>query len=130
MRLNHILTLAHQIDWPGRWRESPEHAAILEQIAAVSARNTGAFKSAEGGQSAAFATDFKTQTKELITRNFKASWRFGAYWTSRLVTLVFFGVFSGFFGYKLDRSPATVQTAALLILLGVQVRRLPLFFLL
>lgn len=111
-----------QVDWPVRWKESPEHAAILRRISENNARNTGSPADGEAAPSAAFATSIRIQMRELIARNYRAQWRSGPYWTTKLVTLAFFGLFSGFFGFRLSHSPGTVQTSALLILLAVQVR--------
>jgi ATP-binding cassette subfamily G (WHITE) protein 2 (SNQ2) len=59
-------------DWPSRWRDSEEAAAILREIDEVNAKGLGG--DAEDDTSA-FATTFFTQTKELVRRNFRAQYR-------------------------------------------------------
>lgn len=79
-----------------------------------------------------------TQSKELIIRNFRAQWRGkwmlphvrkhtltiptidGSFWTTQLAILIFFGLFVGFYWFKIDHSPNNMSAASLGILVAIQ----------
>lgn len=86
----------------------------------------------------AYASSFMTQSKELIIRNFRAQWRGtwmlphvrkhtlticstdGSFWTTQLAILIFFGLFVGFYWFKIDHTPNNMSPASLGILVAVQ----------
>jgi ATP-binding cassette subfamily G (WHITE) protein 2 (SNQ2) len=89
-------------DWPRRWRESEEAAAILREIDEA----TGGTYDVGDEDDSAFATSYFTQCKELIKRNFRAQYRMwapfsevsltvigeGSYYTTKLFVAIYFGV--------------------------------------
>ncbi|KAK4705806.1 hypothetical protein P7C70_g397, partial [Phenoliferia sp. Uapishka_3] len=107
------------VDWPGRWKESQQAAAILAQIDSLAARGNNAVT--DDTKHSAFASSFMEQTKELIIRNFRAQWRQGDYNTTKLVLLVFFGMYIGFTFYKLPNTVAGIEALTLSLLTLIQV---------
>ncbi|GAA5971047.1 hypothetical protein JCM11641_004124 [Rhodosporidiobolus odoratus] len=111
---------AHK-DWPATWRESGEAAELSRDIAAISGRNTNSGTNGENGGSRKFAASFLEQTNELIKRNFRAQWRNGSYHLTKISSCIFFGLFIGFYFYKLDRTLNGVQSISLALLTLTQV---------
>ncbi|KAL8279014.1 hypothetical protein RQP46_008683 [Phenoliferia psychrophenolica] len=91
------------IEWPRFWRESEEAQEIYRIVEKVSARSSGQ-KSDNQIQHPAFAAPFAVQVTELLKS------------TTKLMTLVFFGMFIGFYNYLLPSSIAGVEAATLALL--------------
>ncbi|ADV25737.1 ABC transporter PMR5, putative [Cryptococcus gattii WM276] len=115
------------IDWPGLWKESVEAAEVQRKINEFTSRNDlGAdhekadAETQQKSGSDAYASSFMTQSKELIIRNFRAQWRDGSFWTTQLAILIFFGLFVGFYWFKIDHTPNNMSPASLGILVAVQ----------
>ncbi|GAA5891653.1 hypothetical protein JCM6882_006157 [Rhodosporidiobolus microsporus] len=110
-------------DWPSYWRESPEARATLDEIKRISARGGGAVTETQTHveKPKKFAASYAVQTKELVRRNFKAQWRNGSYHLTKLSSSVFFGLFVGFYFYKLDASLNGIQSLSLALLALTQV---------
>ncbi|KAL8280242.1 hypothetical protein RQP46_007356 [Phenoliferia psychrophenolica] len=106
------------VDWPGRWKESRQAAEVLERIDLLSSRARDALP--DDTKHSPFAASYYEQTKELVIRNFRAQWRQGDYHTTQLVLLVFFGMYLGFFFYKLPNSIAGVEGLTLSLLTMIQ----------
>ena len=108
-----------KIDWPARWEASDEAQAIRDRIDAVSSKHKEATTTASETRSA-FASSFVTQTTELTKRQFRAQWRDGPYHLTKLASLVFFGMFVGFFFYKLANTIAGIEGLTLSLLVLIQ----------
>ena len=95
-----------KIDWAKRWESSKEAQALLNRIDSITlgSGQVTTSSSEEDHSSGAFATSFYTQTVELTKRQFRAQYRDGPYHLTKMVLLVFFGMFEGFFFYKLPHS--------------------------
>ncbi|KAI5475511.1 putative ABC transporter superfamily membrane protein Pdr11p [Pseudohyphozyma bogoriensis] len=106
-------------DWPAFWKQSAEAREMEDRIARISARNTGNV-AAEELEGPPFAASFREQTMQLIWRNFKANWREGPTYLTKIVTLIFFGMFVGFFNYKLPSSLAGISAKTLGLLTVMQ----------
>ncbi|ORY63831.1 ABC-2 type transporter-domain-containing protein [Leucosporidium creatinivorum] len=111
-----------EVDWPSLWNESGEAREMEREIERVSMRSSGkeAIKHGEPTPSPAFAASFWEQVKELTKRNVRAQTRDGPYWTSKLSTCVFFGLFVGFYNYQLAPTLAGISGKALAILVLAQ----------
>ncbi|GAA5878533.1 hypothetical protein JCM8547_008786, partial [Rhodosporidiobolus lusitaniae] len=109
------------IDWPAHWRASPEAQNMVEEIATISARSSGAVKGEAAEKPRTFAASWTTQTKELVKRNFKAQWRQGSYHLTKVSSCVFFGLFIGGYFYHLPTSLNGVQSLSLALLALTQV---------
>ncbi|TYJ57551.1 hypothetical protein B9479_001633 [Cryptococcus floricola] len=115
------------IDWPGLWQESAEAADIQRQIQGFTSRHSQKSADVEKHESPAvekgsnaYASSFRTQTRELIVRNFRSQWRDGSFWTTQMVIMIYFGLYTGFFFFKLEHTPGTMAAAALCLLIAVQ----------
>ncbi|GAA6002985.1 hypothetical protein JCM10207_001930 [Rhodosporidiobolus poonsookiae] len=109
------------IDWPQHWRESPEAEAMRMRIAEINAQGGMDAQDGEVTKPKRFAATFATQTKELIKRNFRAQWRNGSYHLTKLSSSVFFGLFVGFYYYKMPATLNGVQSLSLALLALTQI---------
>ncbi|OXC58042.1 hypothetical protein C358_06549, partial [Cryptococcus neoformans MW-RSA852] len=115
------------IDWPGLWKESTEAAEIQHKINEFTSRNNLAVDTEKAvaetqkkSASDAYASSFTTQCKELIIRNFRAQWRDGSFWTTQLAILIFFGLFVGFYWFKIDHTPNNMSASSMGVLVVIQ----------
>ncbi|KAK4701336.1 hypothetical protein P7C70_g4898, partial [Phenoliferia sp. Uapishka_3] len=108
--------IGNAIDWPGRWNESPEAAALQQRIADAAA-HPGSNITEETGP---FASTFKEQVYELTIRNLKSQYRDGAYYTSILMLSCFYALFCGFYFFRLKHSVQGIQSLSLAILIVIQ----------
>lgn len=112
-----------KIDWAQRWEASHEAQTLLARIDQI-ANSSGQDIKAEqinAPSTDAFATSFYTQTVELTKRQFRAQYRDGPYHLTKLVLLAFFGLFEGFFFYKLPHSIGGIEALTLSLLTLIQV---------
>jgi len=101
-----------KIDWPGLWRESPEAQQLLVDIDAVA--GSGAAEVGVADEKATvFAAPYVEQCRELLRRHFRWQWRNGSYLVSRFATAIFFGLFLGFYFYKLDPTAVGIQALSI-----------------
>ncbi|KIR32169.1 ABC transporter PMR5 [Cryptococcus deuterogattii MMRL2647] len=115
-------------DWPTLWKQSDEAAEVRRKINEYTLRsNSGNIESEKAvtevqqkSGSDAYASSFMTMTRELTIRNFRAQWRDGSFWTTQIVVLIYFGLYIGFFFYKLDHTPNNMTPASLSLLVAVQ----------
>ncbi|KAK4688966.1 hypothetical protein P7C73_g1137, partial [Tremellales sp. Uapishka_1] len=107
------------VDWPGYWRESEEAAAVRGRIAEIKKGQEDSV-AAEEAAGSTFAAPFAEQVRELLKRHFRAQYRDGSYITTKLVLAVFFGMFVGFYFYKLQPSIVGVQALSLGLLVLAQ----------
>ncbi|KAJ9111206.1 hypothetical protein QFC22_006581 [Naganishia vaughanmartiniae] len=111
------------IDWPQLWRDSAESQEIIEYIQQISSRKELGdleITSHQKLNNGDYASSYFEQTRELILRNFRAQWRDGPFWLTQLVQTVFFGLFVGFYVFKVDHSRNAMQTVTLAYLVSIQ----------
>ena len=112
-----------KIDWAERWESSNEARNLLARIDSITSGNehAAAGDNEASASTGAFATSLYTQTVELTKRQFKAQYRDGPYHLTKMVLLVFFGLFEGFFFYKLPHSIGGIEALTLSLLTMIQV---------
>ncbi|GAB1316185.1 Multidrug resistance protein [Madurella fahalii] len=95
------------IDWPKTWRESPEYAAVQDELQSLKANAKESNPvSDDAGSYREFAAPFWQQLLQVTHRVFQQYWRTPSYIYSKMALCVLVALFIGFVFYK---APNTIQ---------------------
>ncbi|EON98418.1 putative abc drug exporter protein [Phaeoacremonium minimum UCRPA7] len=109
-----------KLNWNDEWRNSQEHAEVLQEIKRIKHERSQVEAPAVASQHE-FAAPVLAQITELTRRMFVHQWRDPSYIYGKLFTAVIIGIFNGFTFWKLGDTIADMQnrmfTAFLIIII-------------
>ena len=103
-----------EVDWPQAWRDSPESAAVQEELRRLANRSSEQ-QPDDHDPSDEFAASFFTQLHYVTSRAFRQLWRTPSYIYSKASLCVLVSLFIGFVFYKAPNSQQGLQSQMLAI---------------